>query len=122
MFSMKLSCTKLSVWVPKSHSAASPFSECKNGSIDSVCICFRDKNRNLSRVRFLFVSNVSSQLFSKSFKDISAIFAFGYLSINVFLAAVPSDKYSTLTHFRSAIAWSKFFNRTLFRCFVCYLS
>ena len=88
MFSMKISCTKLSVWVPKSHSAASPFNECQNCSKDSVCICFRDRNRNLSRVWFLSVSNVSLQLFSKFLNDISAIFAFGYLSINVSLAAV----------------------------------
>ena len=66
MFSLKKPCTKLSVWFPKSHSAASPFSECQNCFSVSVCVYFRDKKRTLSSVQFRFVSNVSLQFVNHS--------------------------------------------------------
>ena len=56
MFRMKMSRTKLSVCAPKSHSDVRPFRECQNCSNVSEAICFRERNLNLSNVRFLFVS------------------------------------------------------------------
>ena len=68
---------------------------CQNFSSVSICLCFQDKKRNLSSVRFIFESNVSLQFGNNSSRDIFPIFAFGYLSINVFFADASSDKYNT---------------------------
>ena len=92
ILSMNISCTRLSVCAPKSHSAANTYSECQNCPSVSVCICFLDRNLKRFRVRFHLISNVSLQFVIRSWSDIFAIFAVGYLSVNVFLAAAPKKR------------------------------
>ena len=92
MFKMNMSCRRLPVWAPKSHSDAIPFKECQNCSKVSDGICFLDRNLNLSSVLLLLVSKVFLQLSSNVCNVISAILTVGYLSVKVFGAAAPRDK------------------------------
>ena len=115
LFSMKISCTKLSD--PKSHSDAIPFSECQNCSNVPCCICFLERNLGRFRIRFRFTSNVSLQLSIRSFNDHSAFLANGYLSVKVFFRCGTQRKVKDAAYFFSATGWSRLLSRALFSQF-----
>ena len=99
MFKIKMSWTNRSVWSPKSHLTAIPFSIFQNWWSDSFLFCFLERNVSLSRVQFLVTLKHSSQFCIISRNGLVIIRMCGNLSINVFLPVLLMEMSNKLTSF-----------------------